>query len=321
MIQIIAIMCYWSVDIFAILTGYLYFDKKVIKSNRIISLLVTVLFYSAIITFIVYLLSPSLLQNNIKEVIESLFPPIAGFYWYITCYTFVFFMIPYINRFLKTLTEREYLVFVALLTILLSTVPTLGIADYFRTSKGYSPWWLLYCYVIGAYIKKANIVEKYRKKTFISVALGNVLLCFLLWNFLILVTRKFGIDVDLARWFSEYISPFTVTSAACMVCIFSGIVVNHSVEKLIKSLSAAAFGVYILHCHRLIFIYFLKDAFKWIAKCNFILEIIAFIFVVCTIYFICWIIECARNKLFCLLRAEKAISWLGNRIDKVLMWK
>lgn len=34
MIQVIAIICYWSVDIFAILTGYLYYDKKAVRPRE-----------------------------------------------------------------------------------------------------------------------------------------------------------------------------------------------------------------------------------------------------------------------------------------------
>ena len=185
-------------------------------------------------------------------------------------------MIPYLNRFLKTLTEKENLVLILLLTVLLSVIPTFGIADYFRTSKGYSPWWLLYCYIIGAYINRVDLADKYRKNRFVLIILVNIIVAFILWNVLLPITGKVGIGEGWAKWFSEYISPLTVLSAICMVCIFSKIRIKHFLENVIKSLSAASFGVYILHCHRLIFIYFLKDAFQWIADCNFIMEFVAF---------------------------------------------
>lgn len=181
--------------------------------------MITVLFYFVVVTFTIGIVKPDILENNVIEIIKSLFPPLEGKYWYITCYVFVFFMIPYMNRLLHSLNEKEYFVFISLSAVLLSVIPTVGIADYFRTSRGYSPWWLLYCYIMGGYIKRTRLPEKYKKKSFCWMLFLNILVVFILWNFVLLVIGNYSIGEGVGIRIIDYVSPFTVVSSVCTVCV------------------------------------------------------------------------------------------------------
>lgn len=98
----IEILLYASVNVFAMLTGYLCCDRAKIKSKSVIDLIFTTIIYCLIITGIFYAFNLyDIRSSGIKNLIVSLFPPIKGWYWYINSYILVFFMIPYMNKFFK----------------------------------------------------------------------------------------------------------------------------------------------------------------------------------------------------------------------------
>ena len=144
-----------SVNIFAILSGYLYVDREDTKKKNILNIVVLSVFYSVIFTSIFYILNLfDFRTSGFKIIGKSLIFPLSGTYWYVTAYLFLFLMIPYLNIFIKNLKENQYKKLLIILFILLSFVPSVGCHDFFRTNYGYSGFWLMYCYILGAYIKK-----------------------------------------------------------------------------------------------------------------------------------------------------------------------
>lgn len=154
-----------SVNLFAIISGYLYIDKKV-NYNSIINLIITTLFYSVVITSIAFFLFPEIF-SNLKILISGLFPPVIDRYWYLVSYVFLFFCIPYINIFIKNIdkTILEKLIFI--IFILFCIISIFGYVDYFRINEGYSPFWLMYCYIIGAYLKLYDLPYSLKKNKMI----------------------------------------------------------------------------------------------------------------------------------------------------------
>lgn len=158
-------LCYTSVDIFGIITGWLYSERKSIKNSRIIELWSVVLFYCLVIPSIFYIFNLyNIRRLGITEMIKSYFPILDGRYWYIVCYTFLFFIIPYINLFIDSLTKEKFKKFLVIVFILLSILPNICfLVDFFKINNGYSPFWLIYLYMLGAYIKKYVDVKNIKK--------------------------------------------------------------------------------------------------------------------------------------------------------------
>lgn len=84
----ICMLC--SVDVFAMLSGYLNGEKRSYHVYRIAELMVSLFFYSIVITAFFYILHKESF-DGIKSVIISIAPMLGGRYWYITCYFLVFF--------------------------------------------------------------------------------------------------------------------------------------------------------------------------------------------------------------------------------------
>lgn len=299
----IYILIFSSVNIFAMISGYLYVKKENINKKNIINLLLIVLFYSILITLIFFGFN----LYNVRilgyvGIIDSIFPFLAGRYWYILSYILLFIMIPYINIIIKSLQKEQLKKLLLILFLLFSILPTIFQIDFFKLENGYSPFWLMYCYSLGAYFKLYSI--DLRKIDCIKIILLNILIE-LLSNFII---WKFNPNYNIQALLS-YVSPFIIINSLCLLSIFTNIKVsNKCIIKILSILSSCAFGVYIIHCHILIIDYMLKDSVKFLTNTNCAVLVCGLIVSIIIIYLICTIIDIVRQKIFKLIKIEKLYS-------------
>ena len=311
---------YTSVDIFGILSGYLNINKKNNKNIRIVELLCIMFFYCLMVPIVFYVFNLRDIRNthDIKTIISNLFPVLVGRYWYITCYSFLFFMIPYINAFCKNIDRKTYKMFLTIIFVLFTIIPNfLGMTDLFKILNGYSPFWLIFCYFLGGYIRLYNIdintkkIIKYILLIFIIEFVMNIIIR--IAGFLIL---GFIVRDD---WFINYISPFTLIISALLLLLFKKTIIqNQMINKIIVYLSNMSFSVYIIHCHKIIFDYVLKDLFVPILNYNFIIISSVILLAIILIYLICCFIDEFRIILFKILKINVIIDKIGKMIDTVL---
>lgn len=201
---------YCVTNTFAILSGLLCAKKRTVDWYRLLSLLLTVLFWCCIMVAVFYCFYPEVLETT--DILIFLFPPLNGRYWYITCYVLMFSMIPYMNMVVYNLGKKQYQCFFLILFVLLSIIPTVGKTDFFRAGNGYSPWWLIYNYFIGAYFNKYGF-WKLQKSSLGGILGINVILAVL--------SVYFEWEMGL-----QYILPFIVGNAVCLFGIFYNIKVE-----------------------------------------------------------------------------------------------
>ena len=165
-----------SVNVFCIITGYLYAEKKKTHCKNVIDIIFTMIFYSIIITVVFYSFDFYNVRNLGKlELLRSLFPPMVGRYWFVTCYVFLFFMINYINKFLNILNKKQHRILIIIIFVFFSLFSEMGAYDYFRIQWGYSPFWLIYLYMIGSYIKKYKIKISYLLRIFCLIIISFII--------------------------------------------------------------------------------------------------------------------------------------------------
>lgn len=140
-----------GVNLFMLITGY-YMINTNRKWEKVILILAQVYFYNIINSTIVFLNSgdPYTINNVIKILIPN------TFYWYIKAYLLIYIFSPYINKLLKTLTQKDYIALLTISLVIWSVIPSflqiLGISAE-TTSLFYNRFiWLLIVYCIGAYI-------------------------------------------------------------------------------------------------------------------------------------------------------------------------
>lgn len=320
---LILIIAYYSVNVFGMLSGYLMYKSKELKRKKILKLVGTVIFYCLLIVAIFYIFNiVNIRSKGMKVLLKSLFPPIVGRYWYITCYVLLFFLIPFINLFIEKISKTTFKSLIIVLFIFLSIIPNIFfMTDFFKISNGYSPFWLAFCYLIGAYIGKFNndfidSKKKYIKTFFLCLTLSFIMnIGIKIISMLIL--KKIVRDV----WFINYISPFNVICSACLLIIFKDIKINNIPSILSKSityLSIVSFSVYLSHCHLLIFDYILKDLFVFVTTLNPLLLILSILGSVIGIYIICALIDFIRQFIHKIIKIDKLYEFIGNKIDLLI---
>ena len=146
------ICAYSSVDLFALLSGWLGIEKKRYSCYRVIELIAVVAIYCVAVTAIFFVADASVFENA-KDVIKSLVPSLAGRYWYITCYIPLGFLQPFINKMLLSLSVQNHGKLCTACVVLFSLLTSIINVDLFAFANGYSFGWLVVCYTIGAYLK------------------------------------------------------------------------------------------------------------------------------------------------------------------------
>lgn len=299
-----------SVNLFALVSGYLYVNKKV-NYNSIVNLIITTLFYSIIITAITFFVFPEIF-SNLKILVSGLFPPIINRYWYLVSYVFLFFCIPYINIFIKNINKiiLEKLIFI--IFILFSLISTFGYVDYFRINYGYSPFWLIYCYLIGAYIKLFGLPNIFKKKKMLIWYIISTVIMFILG----IITKKIGLE----NFFVRYNSPFVLFNSILIFTFFTNLKIKSLlVKRILQSLSSVSFEVYIVHGHYIILDYLITNNFIFMSDYSTIVLIVMMLVIITLIYIICGIIGKLKEFIFKLLKIKKIIYPFAEFLNSNLM--
>lgn len=315
LVQILTIICFCSVDVFALLTGYLYVYRRT-RMVSIIKLFATMLFYCIILTVIFRVIIPERVTSW-RLYLNYLFPPITGRYWYIVCYTFVFLMIPFLNKLISVLNRKNLKVLIILQLLLLSGATFLGAYDFFRINKGFSPLWLICLYFVGAYIRIYGVqcpIKKYG--VFFWV---NTVVTLVFWNVLIRLANHFGFFITYRECLVQYNSPFVCINAILLLLFFKSFRVKHGIiRRMMTSLSVSTFGIYILHCHNLILDYYIQDSFGELGNYGVVLCGLAFLAVIIVIMLIGWGSELVRLILFRYVGIDVLLERVGLQVDRLL---
>lgn len=306
------IIAYCAVNIFAMISGYVsYSDKeKKYRYSRYIVSWLQVFFYSFGITLIFYFVKPELIDIN--ELIEFMFPVTYSKYWYFNAYTGLFFVIPWLNRLVRSCEKRELDGMITTIFLVFSCYATFARinSDVFILKGGYSFIWLVLMYLIGVWMKKHAIAEKVSARQAGGILLFSIMLT--------VCSLCFPGAFD--KILVSYISPTMVVMAVAYVILFSKLRFNRTGQKLIAGFSPAAFGVYLIHVHGYAWTYIMKNRFAQIADSPAWMIPFKVIGSAVVVFTVCILIEKVRMWLFQILKvdqaAEKAVAWLEGKLKR-----
>lgn len=307
-------MAYCAVDSFALISGFVgYTDTpKRYQFGKYITMWIQVVVYGLSIAVLGYMIAPNVV--GIKDILKALMPVTFNQYWYFTAYTGIFFIIPWVNRFMRSMSCAALtgLVFVCvgIFSVFASFASLFN--DIFNLNGGYSFLWLMLLYIIGGWMKKCKIPEKS------SLKFGVVM--FFLW-----IVTWFsksilsGFVLESLRWslgeniLISYISPTILMISVGMVILFSKWKVSERIRAIIRYFASSAFGVYLLHTNPIIFKYILKDRFATFISYPVILLPVWLFGTASMIFGLCLIIDKIRNHFFVKFKVEK----IGYSMEKI----
>ncbi|MDR0596313.1 MAG: hypothetical protein LBG50_02105 [Clostridiales Family XIII bacterium] len=314
-------MC--GVNCFALISGYTNVCGTY-RYSRIAELWISVSFYSFLSIAVFSLLRGHDYNNFVldtifnsswdgavtKDLIKECASPIfKEQYWYVTAYFAMFFIIPYMNSFCRSLSKAAAIRLVIIIIVILSVLPSIYNVDLFRLRAGYSASWLAMLYIIGALIR-LHETGKPACGRFVWIAL---FLLSTLLNCAIYIHDALG-GVPVA---APYLSPFTIAQALCLLMAFKGLRFRRRlVIKAISLFAPASFAVYILNATKLFYRYGMKELFLPLAKMQ-AWQIVLFAALSAAAFFIAAsLIEIARLRLFRALGVNRGVRFA---IDKLIV--
>lgn len=300
-----------SVDCYALVTGYLYYQKKT-RLSRILELWIEIFVYSVIITTLMIKYDPTLKKT--ENIISAVLPIISSQYWYMTSYFMLWLFIPALNAFAERASKSLYTATLIAVLALSSLTKLVGM-DAFRISSGYSAFWLMVMYLVGAYIRKYNIMQKVNKYLslllFILISAGYYLVCRYFRDWLGEKLPERNIN------FLAYDFIFPVAMSVFLFIAFAKTKIGPRAAKIISIMDPASLGVYLIHTHPLLFVCIIYKIAIPLAECDPVNMTLGAVGIALLIYFTCMAIDLIRIQLFRLLRINKILRKLDEKIELV----
>lgn len=295
-----------AVNCYAMISGFVGYRENnesfFVRLKKYILMWLQVVSYSFGVTLLIYIAKfPNL---STKYLIGGLFPVTSGYYWYFTAYTGLFFTIPLINTAIKRMNQTEFFRVGLVCLLVIPTYSQVAVwfmkNDVFYLNGGYSYLWLVILYVIGAWVKQANIAEK----------LETWQVC-LIWGSCLIITYLFHIMSGSRFCLSSYISPTVVLMAFSLM--LGSLKLGNRIKnnRFIFFFGSATFGIYLLHENNLIRKYFISGRFVWVSKLSPVGATVAVIGVAIVIFVVCLVIEKLRNRVFTMLHIQELIMKIG----------
>ena len=305
------ICAYSSVDLFALLSGWLGIEKKRYSCYRVIELIAVVAIYCVAVTAIFFVADASVFENA-KDVIKSLVPSLAGRYWYITCYIPLGFLQPFINKMLLSLSVQNHGKLCTACVVLFSLLPSITNIDLFAFANGYSFGWLVVCYTIGAYLKRDR-----NEKCQIGRRKGTYVAIFAICSVILTAgqTAYNAVFHEDTQYMISYCSPFILLMSIALIQFAAQTEVKTG-RNLFARLSSVAFDVYVIHCHILIYDRVICDHFQWIPNLPVLLIPITVVCLVAVLYIALGIIGMCRCALFEKLQLNDLLKKFSAVIDE-----
>lgn len=315
---LLKIIAYCAVNCYALITGFVYFsdEKKPHKFSKYISLWLQVECYSVLITVLFWRLRPDLV--DIKQVLKSFLPVATNQYWYFSAYTGVFFIIPWLNRIVPKLRKENFKkYFICLFGFsLYVTFSSLFQVDPFGLNAGLSFLWLAMIYIIGAYIKKYELYHQFSKR---KLLLTTIILVLFTWSWKVgigkLTMELFGKSMA-TECFISYTSPTILGIAIAVFLLCLNLNIKPFFINIIKFVSPAAFGVYLLHEQPILREVMIVDKYQWIAYLSIGKMLITIIVSAFIIFTAGIFIDRIRIVIFKQLKIDKLSEKLESLINK-----
>lgn len=294
----IEIICIIAVNCYVIISGYLNINKQ-IKINKLVILWLQVIFYSVIVSYLLYLFG----YIEIDYIFLKQFLPISNnIYWFMTAYFGLYLFMPFINKLINSLNRKET-------KLLLITILILTLLEYickrFYMNNGYSFLWLVFLYMIGAIIKKINLFDKIKTFKLVILFIFNSLISLII----LIITNK-------TNMIYNYNSPINILNSILLVIIFSRITKENKIYKLSKY----SLGVYLFQCNYVIWD-LIYNKFILNSNINIITFILNLVKGTLILFMLGLIIEYIRDKCFKLLRYDKITYIICNYVNNNILKK
>lgn len=239
-IQFISIGGKLGVNLFVLISGYFLINTQSLSVKKILKLMGQLVFYS--VGIYVVTCSIGVETFSVANAVKSFLPITFQGWWFASTYFVMYLLSPFINVFLKNMTQQMYQKFLLIGFVMWCIVPTF-INVPFQSNE---LLWFVYLYAVAAYIKLHG-VWKFSAKRYLMLGCGAALLTFLsAVAFDILGTKIIEFGRNAMYFYGMQKLPIVVTS----LLLFLGFeAMELGYVPWINKVASGAFGVYLIHDH------------------------------------------------------------------------
>ena len=240
-------------------------------------------------------------------------------YWYFSAYFCLFLFMPLLNAGINAMSKRTLRRTIVAMILVFSVMASIGKeADYdtFILVSGYSGLWLMVMYAVGGYIGKYGMWEKVSKLGLFGIYFGCTAASLGLKCFIPLLTGHLFGSSYFAKSIASFIAPLVLLGSIALLLLFSRLKFGNFAKKSIAFLAPAAFGVYIIHVHPLIWEYLMKNSFASIADLSPLALAGAVLLGALGIYLVCSLLDLLRITIFKSLGIKQCFAALEDKLFK-----
>ena len=309
-------LCMIAVNCFILISGYFGVDSR-FKPEKLLKLILQILFYSLIIFFVLTI--SGLIKPSFKDYCYAIFPIATNMDGFSTEFIMMYILSPFINIMIANLTYKQLKRLLVILALMFSVIPNIFcfMGTTIEFGGGYGIVWFLVLYITGAFIKKSKVQNLGKgKSVLIYVILG--LIAPLSSIGAVIMYKLTGIMKfwEFKELFYSYTSiPIYLASIAFFVMFIKMEIRNEKICSVINKIAATTFGVYLIHDNR-----FLRSVlWNFLEPSKYSGQAFLFVYMlICIfgIFVICSVIEMLRQLLFGILYKSKIYKKSVEQLNK-----
>ena len=309
--------CYIPVNLYALIFAY-HQCESTFKTKRMLLLLLEVWFYSVTIFLVLYLTSS--INLTFENMCYVFLPTLNRSYWYITVYFGTYILSPFLNWVINRINQKQHLLLLTVLVILFSVWPSFAfLSSTLNFGGGFGIVWFIVLYFLGAYIRKyyqSNGEFFKLLAVYLLFAIALPVSKFLIAHF----SNTTGITAIPDDIFYNYNSILVLGASAYLFLLFLNIKVKRkSMVNTINCIASATLGIYLIHDNT-----FVRNLLWDALKINEMIDQSDFYFImfgtVLVIFFICFIIDIIRQRVFNIFRNNRCFDKFCNHIEKKIFF-
>ena len=290
-----------GINCFVLITGY-FMCQSEITVKKYLKLVFERYFY-AILFFVIFGVTGYTPFSG-KGLLKTIFPFFTIQSNFVACYLLFYLFIPFLNKLIHVMSEKEHLLLLGLCLIIYTVFPSFAMAN---VNFNYITWFII-IYFLASYLR---IYEKtwfhntrlWGALMIISLALSWASVVGVYW-----IQAKFGYSGYQYFFVSDSNKVLAVSTAVCAFMFFKNIKIRKS--KFINTIAMSTFGVLLIHANSDSMRQWLwQDVLRNTEFFNSPLLIIHALLSVLGIYIVCTIIDQMRIRFL-----EKPLfKYLGKR--------
>ena len=277
-----------GINCFVLITGY-FMCKSSIKVKKYLKLLLKIEFYKIAIYGI--FLATGYESFSIKSFIRAIVPIYYLGTGFTASYLVFYLFIPYLNKLIHAMQEKEHRVLVLLCCLVGSVLQT-----FFKIPSAFTyVGWFMVLYFIAAYIRIYPLEIFNRQKLWGFATLAMLLLSWASVVVLSFVYSKTG-KVQCYYFVSDCNKIMALLTAVCAFLFFKNLKMKKS--STINTVAASAFGVFLIHANSDSMRKWLwVDVFKNVSAFHTQYFIVHAVLTVAIVYGVCTLIDMVQIKL------------------------